>query len=111
MGLQRATPSVLRIANALYHTGLTTPAALRVVADTWRTLDPDPLTRTQVIDASRRTLELLDERHLLRPAPEGTHGTVVNEWRPPLYNLYLNRLDVSTAELRQTQEHWNPEEY
>jgi hypothetical protein len=109
MYLLANTPNVLRVADALHHAGITSTDAVRVVAETWRNArPPDTMTWEQLQDANIQTLNRLEDRHLLRAALQSTYTTIASEWRAPLYQLDLSRLDVRPAELRDAQERWVP---
>lgn len=104
-------PNVLRVADALHHTGLTRPDAIRIVAEVWRKTTPEALTWLQVRDVNIQTLNRLEDEGLLRRASQETYATVANEWRAPLYPLDLRKIDVKPADLREEQEHWAPPDY
>jgi hypothetical protein len=104
-------PNVLRVADAIHHTGLTTPDAIRIVADVWRNTTPETLTRQQVRDVNIQTLTRLEQEGFLRRASQDTYATVANEWHAPLYPLDLRKSDVRPADLREAQEQWVPPDY
>jgi hypothetical protein len=102
-------PAVLRAADALYHIGVTQPAAVRSIAETWRDLQvTDAFTWQQARDANVRTIEHLEHAGLLRRQPQATYATLVNGWIAPLFPLDLTPLNVDAVALRDAQEHWVP---
>jgi AbiV family abortive infection protein len=107
-----STPTVLRVAKALHHTGFSRPEAIRIVAQIWRNAQaPETLTWEQVEDLNLQTLNRLQEANLVGHATQATQRTIVNEWRPPLYPLNLRKLDVNPAKLREVQDQWVPDYY
>jgi AbiV family abortive infection protein len=109
MYLYAGAPNVLCVADALHHGGMTSADAVRLVAQVWRNMPPpDTMTWEQLRDVNTQTLNRLEDRHLLRAASSATYTMIANEWRAPLYQLDLTRLDVRPADLRDAQEHWVP---
>jgi hypothetical protein len=69
------------------------------VAETCRNAQPpDALTLEQLYDANIRTLNGLEDRRLLRAAPQSTYTMIANEWRAPLYQLDRTRLAMRPAD-------------
>jgi hypothetical protein len=109
MYLLTDAPGVLRVADALHHAGIISTDAVRIVAETWRSAQPpDVMTLEQVYETNILTLNRLQDRHLLRVAPQSMYTMIADEWRAPLYQLDLTRLEVRPAYLRDAQEHWVP---
>lgn len=73
--------------------------------------EPDTLTWEQLRERNIQTLQWLEEKKLLRAAPDGVCNTVANEWRAPLYPLDLTRLEIDAKELRDAQARWVPADF
>jgi AbiV family abortive infection protein len=75
MYLQNFMPPILQAANVLHQCGLTTPDAVRIVADVWRNAPP-PETQTwrQIREVNLQTLTRLDAQGLPRQGLQPTQG-------------------------------------
>jgi AbiV family abortive infection protein len=103
-------PSTLTIALAIQGAGLTTSAALEVIAARWRTVDmTDNLALPNRIQLNQETIEALDARDLLRRRPHRVYQTIIDHWQFPLYSLDLAPLKVDLDALREKQQKWTPE--
>jgi AbiV family abortive infection protein len=112
MYLQDFMPPILRIAEVLHQCGLTSPEAVRIVAEVWRNA-PAPATQTwrQIQEVNLQTLNRLEAQGLLGNVTEELQNTVIRDWRAPLYPLDLRKLDTRPADLRAAQEQWVPDYY
>lgn len=103
-------PSALTIALAIQGAGLTTSAALEVVAARWRTVDiADHLAWSNRIQLNRETIEALDARGLLRRRSHQIYQRIIDHWQFPLYSLNLAPLKADLDALREKQQKWSPE--
>ncbi len=94
-------PNVVRVAQALHRIGLTSPKALRLIAEIWRDIpQPDTFTWEQSRETDIRTIDLLEKGKLLLPAPDSAYNTVANEWRA----LSTPSISHPTRSTRQTLE-------
>ena len=104
------TGAVIQTANALHQVGLTTPDGLSVMAEIWRQIEITPdLTSGELQEHNQRTLEALDNKSLLKEAPDETYSNVMQRWLFPLYLLDLRVKKIEKSELREIQEQWVPE--
>lgn len=103
-------PQTLRIAQALYRTGMTTADGLAIVAKIWRQVDVHLEFRWDEAEAkNKKTLDELERNGLLNPDCGNVYWNVVREWPMPLYTLDLRRLDVDREKLEETRERWRPD--
>ena len=113
------TRAVIEIARALHAVGVATPEGLALVAEIWRKVKVTPKLAFDEVEAlNLRTLQFLQERGLLRDAPQEFYTLIEDRWPFPLYTLNLS-LDPPTGnrkaqekrikELREIQERWTPD--
>ena len=84
------TPAVITLVRALHQVKATTPEGLSVIAEVWRPVDVcAEMSRGALMGLNLRTLEVLDERDLLAPAPTEIYQVICNSWIFPLWPLDL----------------------
>ena len=101
------TPAVINLARAIHQAKATTPEGLSVVAEVWRPVDVSAEMRIDELRGlNRRTLEVLENRNLLSPAPNKVYEVIHDNWIFPLWPLDLQVLKVKKEELREVQRQW-----
>ena len=105
-------PWAVRTARSLHDAGVSTPAALAVVAEVWRPSPPAADTHVSVmLQMNHRTLDVMNARGLLNEQPQDTYGWIVREWQFPMYDLHLTKIAVDLDVLRERQRDWSPDWY
>lgn len=100
----------LLIAGLLHDVGMSTPNALAVVAEIWRTVAILPRTHwSEIRKLNIRTLECLNSKGLLQERPDSDYEDIVNRWQFPLCTLELSPLEVHIESLREKQRLWTPD--
>ncbi len=103
-------PWSVTTARHLYDAGISTPDAVAVVAEVWRSMPTEPGTRFNRIQSmNRHTLTLLESRGLLKDQPASTYSWIVEQWQFPMYDLDLSMIPVKLETLREQQRNWSPE--
>ncbi|MBK9168045.1 MAG: AbiV family abortive infection protein [Bryobacterales bacterium] len=109
IGLGRERPKVLHVAAALHGAGLTSVEALPIVSNVWRqvTID-DSLNWSELRQVNIQTLQMIDEKGLLRRRPQTVYCSIANDWLFPLFPLDLGELQVRPEDLRKIQRSSTP---
>lgn len=106
------TPAVIDVARALHQVNATTPAGLAVVAEVWRPVDVRAEMRFDERERLNwRTLDVLEERGLLAPAPDEVYAVIRNRWTFPLWPLDLRVRKIEKEHLREVRRRWAPDGY
>lgn len=97
------------LVKALNTSGFLEPAALEVIAQTWRpiTID-DEFAWHEVRKLNRDTLQAIRQKDLLKTDDDQVLNSIANKWLYPLYPLDLRKEGVDKGELKQLKECWNP---
>lgn len=112
IGLWRERPKVLHVAAALHGAGLTSAEALPIVSNVWRQVAmDDSLKWPDLRQMNIRTLEVIEEKGLLRPRPQAVYHSIANDWLFPLFPLDLRELPVDPEALREIQRSWTPTDW
>lgn len=102
-------PKVLEVALALHGIGITRESALALVAGLWRAVLMDDTVKWPALRGFNvRTLEILEEKGLLRTRPNVVYQRVADHWLFPLFPLDLQELPVNPEHLREEQRDWYP---
>jgi AbiV family abortive infection protein len=110
MGGGLREPLALRMARSLFAVGLSSGAALKLVAQTWQSSTVESGTRwTEIRARNHRTLEALESAQLLEEQPEETYFWVTDQWQFPMYDLDLRLIPVRLETLRERQGNWSPD--
>jgi AbiV family abortive infection protein len=110
--LSPTMPDVLKVGLALHHAGVTTPSALALVAQHWRTIDPRAINTTpELWQANQTTLSMIEDAGLLRHRSERKYRTILSDWRLPLYDLDLSPINIDQNTLRTIQRRGTPWDY
>lgn len=107
-------PKVISIVDALHKLGATSPEALSLVAEIWRSRRwKREDTWRDLAELNLRTLRELNEAGLLAQradddtvSNDDTVSTVVEGWIFPMHTVELSMIEVKPGELRQVQEDW-----
>ena len=96
---------VCRIVRALWSVGVSSPQALKVIAEVWRAREMGlETTWTELRGLNRATLEALEGKGLLSAQPSTRYGMVVDEWTFPLYSIAIDLVKVDPNDLREARE-------
>lgn len=99
-------PVVLSLVNAFLSSGFTSSAALKVVAQKWRAIQPATCkSRFELDEHNQDTLDLLDAAGLLQGTPQ-EWTLIARNWQFPLYTLPLREIPRSTSDLEAEREGW-----
>jgi AbiV family abortive infection protein len=99
-------PRSLSISQALDSTGVSTPAALAIVAGIWRSATVTSKTPwSELLMLIQETMDELKKGEPLGPSI----STLVREWQFPMYDLDLSKNFVDQKVLRQRQARWSLE--
>ena len=110
--LEYITPLVITLVRALHQVKATTPEGLSVLAEVWRPVDVyAEMSRVELRGLNLRTLEALNNRDLLAPAPPKICAVIRNNWIFPLWPLDLQIFKVGKEKLREVRRQWSPDSY
>ncbi|MDH3976566.1 MAG: AbiV family abortive infection protein [Deltaproteobacteria bacterium] len=102
--------SAVEMAKAFYLTGVSSEASLALFAEYWRNFEFSPKTHYQEFrKANLGSLDLLDERGLLKEAPDSCYSLLINEMPFPVYKESMRMNHVSINELKEVQKNWSSE--
>ena len=95
---------------ALYQAGAPTPDGLAVIAEAWRPVEVYPeMDHGALVELNCQTLEILDARDVLAPAPPEIYAIIQNNWIFLLRSLDLQICKVKKEMLREERGHWSPD--
>lgn len=108
--MRRAETPVLRLLNALSEAGCLSSSSLDTIAEVWRptTIDDD-LSWPDLRELNFKTLEVMEQRGVLKTQADEVCSVIVNEWSFPMYPLDLRKERVDKNGLRQVQQQWSGE--
>lgn len=101
---------VVRLVNALSDVGCLLSPALDIIAQIWRPLVlDDDFSVFTLRDWNAKTLEIMNQRGVLRAQADEVYAVIVNQWLFPLWPLDLRKNPVDKSSLREIQQRWNTE--
>lgn len=103
-------PPALRVAEAMQHFGLFTPAGLLVTSEIWGSVEySDTEDHHDAYQLTERLLERLHTEGLILKSATREHAsTLYHQWQIPMYNLDFKPIPVTMEELKaeQEREYW-----
>jgi hypothetical protein len=102
-------PSVIDLVDAMHRVGFATAEGIRILADVWRDLEPDPsMAIGPIWEKVELTITGMVQSGVAGSSSERDRHLIWDCWTFPLWEADLDKVEVDRRQLREQQERWSP---
>lgn len=102
--------SAVEMIKAFYLSGVSSEESLVLFSEYWRNFDFADETHYQEFKrANEESLKILDEKGLIKEAPDKCYSLLINEMPFPVYKEPMKMNKISISELKEIQKNWCPD--